>query len=131
VNAGGGTGGVTVTPVINSSGPWFNDQGISISNPSGSLTALSVTIVIQRTTGISHQGQYNTIGPQILQSNTSTSSTITYSFTLAAGQTLGTGTNQLFAAQTSGTGTVHPFTADTFTVTYTTGGTTFTQTGHF
>jgi uncharacterized protein (DUF1501 family) len=50
---------------------------------------------------------------------------------LAAGQTLGAGTNRLFAAQTNGTGTVHPFSGDTFTVTYTIGGTSFTQTGHF
>lgn len=95
------------------------------------ITALSLTIVVQRTTGISHQAQYNTVGPQILHSNTSTASTITYTFTLATGQTLGTGTNRLFAAQTKGTGTVHPFSGDTFTVTYTTGGITFTQTGHF
>jgi hypothetical protein len=129
VNAGGGTGGVTVTPVINSSGPWFNDQGISLNN-TGSLTSLSITIVIQRTTGITFQGQYNTVGSQIVQSSNSTATTITYQFSLAAGQTLGTG-NRLFAAQTSGTGTVHPFTGDTYTVTYTTGGTSFTQTGHF
>jgi hypothetical protein len=129
VNAGGGTGGVTVTPVINSSGPWFTDQGISLNNTS-TLTALSVTIVIQRTTGISFNGQYNTVGSQILQSSTSTTTTITYQFTLAAGQTLGTG-SKLFAAQTGGTGTVHPTAGDTFTVTYTSGGTSFTQTGHF
>jgi len=130
VNPGGGTGGVTVTPVINSSGPWFNDQAILLSN-TGNLTALSITIVVQRTTGISHQGQYNTVGSQILQSNASTASTVTYTFTLATGQTLGVGNNRMFAAQTSGTGTVHPFSGDTYTVTYTTGGTTFTQTGHF
>jgi hypothetical protein len=106
VNPAGGTGGVTVTPVINSSGPWFNEQAISLSN-TGNLTALSITIVVQRTTGISHSGQYNTVGSQILQSNSSTTSTITYTFTLATGQTLGVGSNRLFAAQTSGTGTVH------------------------
>jgi hypothetical protein len=130
VSQGGGNGGVTVTPVINSSGPWFNDQAISISN-TGSLTALSVTIVIQRTGGISHNAQYNTTGTQITQSNTSTSSTITYQFTLASGQTLGAGTNRQFAAQTGGSGAVHPMAGDTYTVTYTTGGTSFTQTGHF
>jgi hypothetical protein len=96
VNPAGGTGGVTVTPVINSSGPWFNEQAISLSN-TGNLTALSITIVVQRTTGISHSGQYNTVGSQILQSNSSTTSTITYTFTLATGQTLGVGTNRMFA----------------------------------
>jgi xyloglucan-specific exo-beta-1,4-glucanase len=130
-DAGGGTGGVTVTPVINSNGPWFNEQAISLSNPTGVITSLSITIVVQRTTGVSFNGQYNTVGSQILQSNSSTATTITYQFNLAAGQTLGTGTNRLFAAQMSGSGTVHPTSGDTYTVTYTTGGVSFTQTGHF
>jgi hypothetical protein len=126
----GGNGGVTVTPVINSSGPWFNDAAVRVNNTSP-ITALTVTIVIQRTTGISFNGQYNTVGSQITQANSSTASAITYTFTLAAGQTLGAGTNRLFAAQTSGSGTVHATAGDTFTVTYTVGGTNFTQSGHF
>jgi hypothetical protein len=130
VNTGGGTGGVTITPVINANSPWFNEEALRISN-TGTLTSLSITIVIQRTAGISFNGQYNTVGGQIIQSNTSTATTITYQFTLAAGQTLSPGTNRLFAAQTSGTGTSHPMAGDTFTVTYTTGGVTFTQTNHF
>jgi hypothetical protein len=130
-DAGGGTGGVTVTPVINSNGPWFNEQAISLSNPTGVITSLSITIVVQRTTGVSFNGQFNTVGSQILQSNSSTATTITYQFNLAAGQTLGTGTNRIFAAQMSGSGTVHPTSGDTYTVTYTTGGVSFTQTGHF
>jgi hypothetical protein len=96
-----------------------------------SLTSLSVTIVVQRTTGVSFSGQYNTIGGSILQSSSSTSTTVTYQFTLGAGQTLGPGSNRTFAAQSSGSGTVHPTAGDTYTVTYTIGGTTFTQTGHF
>jgi hypothetical protein len=128
--SGGGNGGVTVTPVINASGPWFNEEALSLSN-SGAITSLSITIVIQRTAGVSHNGQYNTVGSQILQSNSSTATTITYQFSLAAGQTLGTSTNRLFAAQTSGAGTIHPMAGDTYTVTYTTGGVTYTQTGNF
>jgi hypothetical protein len=34
-------------------------------------------------------------------------------------------------AQTNGTGTAHPTSGDTWTVTYTTGGQSFTQTGNF
>src|SRR5262249_32435251 len=128
--AGGGNGGVTITPVINASGPWFNEEALSLSN-TGTITSMSMTIVIQRTGGISFNGQYNTVGGQITQSNSSTATAITYQFTLAAGQTLGTGSSRTFAAQSSGTGTVHPTSGDTFTVTYTTGGVTFTQTGHF
>src|SRR5262245_29708083 len=117
--------------MINSNGPWFNEQAISLSNTTGAITSLSITIVVQRTTGVSHSGQYNTVGGQILQSNSSTATTITYQFNLSAGQTLGPATNRLFAAQMSGSGTVHPTAGDTYTVTYTTGGATFTQTGHF
>jgi hypothetical protein len=130
VNNGGGTGGVTVTPLVSTNSPWFNEQQVRISNTSP-LTALTVTIVVQRTTGIGFNGQYNTIGGSILQTNTSTAMAITYQFTLAAGQTLGSATNRIFAAQMGGTGTVHPATGDTYVVTYTTGGTSFTQTGTF
>jgi endoglucanase len=126
----GGNGGVTVTPVINASGPWFNEQALRLSN-TGTLTALSITIVIQRTGGVNFNGQYNTVGGQIAQSNSSTTTAITYQFTLSAGQTLGIGTNRLFAAQTGGTGTIHPTSGDSYIVTYTTGGVSFTQTGNF
>jgi hypothetical protein len=130
VNGGGGTGGVTVTPAINANSPWYNEEVIRLNN-TGTITSLSVTIVIQRTTGVGFNGQYNTVGGQILQSNTVTAATITYQFNLASGQTLGPGTNRTFAAQMSGTGTIHPTSGDTYTVTYTTGGVTYTQTGHF
>jgi uncharacterized membrane protein len=130
VNADTGTGGVTVTPAVNANGPWFNEQALRLNN-TANLTALSVTITIQRTTGVGFNGQYNTVGGQILQTNTVAATTITYQFTLAAGQTLGAGTNRMFAAQMSGSGTIHPTAGDTWVVTYTTGGVAFTQTGHF
>jgi len=130
VNADSGNGGVTVTPAINANGPWFNEEAIRLDN-TANLTALSVTVTIQRTTGIGFNGQYNTVGGQILQSNTVSATTITYQFTLASGQTLGPGANRTFAAQMSGAGTLHPTAADMWAVTYTTGGVTFTQTGHF
>jgi hypothetical protein len=125
-----GNGGVTVTPRVAASGPWFNEQQIHIAS-TANLTALSVTITIQRTGGVSFSGQYNTVGGQIAQSSTSTAGAVTYQFTLAAGQTLGPAADRLFAAQTSGSGTAHPTTGDTFTVTYTTGGSSFTQSGSF
>ncbi len=130
VTSGGGNGGVTVTPTVPQSSPWFSEEDLTIAN-TGSLSALSVTIVVQRTTGISFSGEYNTVGGQIAQGNSSTSAAVTYTFTLASGQTLGAATNRLFAAQMSGTGTAHPTSGDTYTVTYTTGGQNFTQTGHF
>ena len=128
--ASSGNGGVTLTPVVAQNTAFFNEEDLKLSN-TGNLTALTVTIVVQRTTGVSFNGQFNTVGSQITQSNSSTTSAITYTFTLVSGQTLTAGTNRTFAAQTSGNGTVHPVTGDTYTVTYTTGGKTFTQSGVF
>jgi endoglucanase len=127
---GGGNGGVTVTAAVNASGPWYNEEAIRLDN-TGVLTSLSVTIVIQRTTGVGFNGMYNTIGGQVLQTNTVTPTTITYQYTLASGQTLGPGTNRAFAAQAGGSGTAHPTAGDTWVVSYTIGGVTFTQTGTF
>ena len=128
--ANGDNGGVTVTPVVTSQSGWFNEQQVRIAN-TAPITALSVTVVVQRTAGISHSGQYNTVGGQITQSNSSTSSAITYQFTLGSGQTLSPATSRTFAVQTSGTGTAHPMSGDTYSVTYTAGGVTHTQNGTF
>jgi hypothetical protein len=87
--------------------------------------------VTQRTTGVSFSGLYNTVGGQIVQSSSSTATAIAYQFTLAPGQSLPAGSGWTFAGQASGTGTFHPTAGDTFTVTYTTGGATFTQSGHY
>jgi hypothetical protein len=121
---------VTLTPVVGSNGPFFNEEDLKLAN-TASLTSLTITIVVQRTAGLSASGQFNTVGSQIAQTSTSTASTITDTFSLASGQTLGPNTGWTFAVQTSGSGTTHPTAGDTFTVTYTTGGATFTQTGHF
>ncbi len=129
-DGGGGNGGVTVTPAINAGGPWYIEEAIRLNN-ANAITALSVTITIQRTPGVGFNGMYNTVGGQILQSNTVTASTVTYQFTLASGQTLGPGTNRTFAAQANGNGTPHPTAGDTWVVSYTTGGVTFTQSGTF
>jgi hypothetical protein len=125
-----GNGGVTVTPVINSNSPYFDDEGIKLSN-TASITALSITITIQNTGGLSYSGEYNTVGGSIAQSHSSTASAITYQYSLASGQTLGAGSGWLFDAQAGGSGTAHAATGDTFSVTYTTGGQSYTQTGNF
>ncbi len=122
--------GVTITAVVAANGPWFNQEEIRISNASP-LTSLSVTIVIQRTTGLSINAGFNTVGGQITQSVSTTPTTFVYQFNLAPGQTLQPGTNRVFAAQTNGTGTTHPTGGDTATVTYTVGGVPHTETRTF
>jgi hypothetical protein len=124
------TGGVTAVPVVSLSTPWFNEEQVRITN-TASVTSLSVTIVVQRTAGIVFNGQYNTVSGQTVQSHTSAPAVITYHWSLGAGQTLAPGTGWTFAAQTNGTGTAHPTAGDTWTVTYTAGGVTYTQSGHF
>jgi endo-1,4-beta-xylanase len=126
----GGGGAVTATPAVTANSPWFGEQQVRITN-TAPITALSITIVIQRTTGVSFSGQYNTVGGQITQSNSSTAAAVTYQFALAPGQTLSNGTGRTFAAQRGGTGSAHPTTGDTWTVTYTSGGATSTLSGTF
>lgn len=129
-NGGGGNGGVTITPAVNASGPWYNEEAIVLNN-TGLITSLSVTIAIQNTTGLSFNGMYNTIGGQILQNDTVSQTAITYQYTLASGQTLGPGTNWSFVAQMGGSGTVHPSAGDTWVVSYSVGGVAYTQNGTF
>jgi len=121
---------VTATTFIAQNTAFFNDEEGKLANTSP-ITALTVTIVIQRTTGVSFSSMFNTAGGQILQSNSSTSSAITYTFTLASGQTLPVSSGYTFAAQSGGSGTVHPTSGDTFTVTATAGGASTTLSGHF
>jgi len=116
--------------VIAQNSAFFNDEDVKLAN-AAPLTALTVTIVIQRTTGISFSSQFNTVGSTILQSNSSTASTITCTFTLASGQTLAPGTGWTFAAQAGSSGTLHPTSGDTFTVTSSAGVASSTLTGHF
>jgi mannan endo-1,4-beta-mannosidase len=123
-------GSVTAAGVVTSSGGWFTEEQLQLSHTS-SITALTVTIVVQRTAGVNASGQYNTIGGQIAQSNSCTSSQCTYVFTLNSGQTLSSGSGRVFAAQMSGGGTVHPTAGDTYVVTGTAGGQPINLSGHF
>jgi hypothetical protein len=76
-----------------------------------------------------YNGQFNTVGSQITQSYTDTGSTLVFKFGLAAGQTVSTGATFTFAAQIGGNGTPHPYTGDTYSVTYTAGGVSYTKNG--
>jgi endoglucanase len=127
---GGGNGAVTVTPAVTSNSPYFNELQVRLANTS-TLTALSIIVVVQRTPGVSYSGMYNTVGGQVAQTNSSTTSAITYTFTLAAGQTLGASTSRTFAVQAGGNGTPHPTSGDTWSVSYTAGGQQATQSGTF
>jgi mannan endo-1,4-beta-mannosidase len=124
------TGSVTATGVVTNSSGWFTEEQLRLSN-TANLTALSIIITVQRTTGVSASGQYNTIGGTISQSNSSTATAITYVFALGSGQSLTLGTNRTFAVQMGGNGAAHPSTGDTYSVTGIAGGQPFTLTGTF
>ena len=127
---GSPTGSVTATGVVTSSSGWFTEEQLRLSN-TANITALSITITVQRTAGVSASGQYNTIGGVISQSHSSTATAITYVFSLNAGQTLAPGTNRVFAVQMGGNGAVHPTAGDTYTVSGTAGGQAFMLNGSF
>jgi cellulose 1,4-beta-cellobiosidase len=130
-SAGGGTGGATATGAVASASPWFNELQVRLANTQA-ITSMTVTITVARTTGTSFSGQYNTVGGQIAQASASTTSTITYTWTLNSGQQLAPSSSRTFAAQFGGNGTSHPVTGDRWTVSYTTsGGTTQNLSGAF
>jgi chitin-binding protein len=115
---------------VNVNQPWYNELALQFNN-TAPITALSVTINVARTPGINFAGQYNTTGSEIQQSTITSPNTIVYKYVLSTGQTLGPSSHRVFAAQASGTGVPHPVAGDTYEVTYTMGGSTFTESGHF
>jgi len=124
------TAAVTATGVVTNSSGWFAEEQLRLSN-TASITALSITVTVQRTPGVTAAGQYNTVGGTISQSNSSTATAITYVFALNSGQTLTPATNRTFAVQMGGNGSIHPTAGDTYSVTGTAGGQTFTLSGTF
>jgi hypothetical protein len=76
---------------------------------------------------VSYGGGYSTVGSQVALTHSS-GSNLVYTFTLASGQTIGAG-SYTFASQMDGNGNTHNFTGDSWTVTYTIGGQTYTQSG--
>jgi hypothetical protein len=127
------SGMVTATGrVATGSSVWWSELDV-ILNHTAPLTALTITITVQKTPGVVASGQYSNFpGGMLLTSRTEDATRIVYSYRLATGQTLAAGSNRLVAAQFNGNGTAHPYAGDTWTVTYTTsGGTPQTVSGTF
>lgn len=128
VNAPPSPGGpVTFTGRAVGSPPWYYENDVTFT-ASAPITALSVTITVAAS-NVTYNGAYNTIGGQITQAFTS-GANLVYSFALASGQTINAGAGT-FAAQMNGNGVPHDVTGDLWSVTYTAGGATYTQAGHF
>jgi endo-1,4-beta-xylanase len=117
------SGQVTATArVASGSNPWWSELDV-ILNHTAPLTALTITITVQKSTPVVGSGQYSNFpGGMLLTSRAEDATRIVYTFRLATGQTLGAGGNRLVAAQFNGNGTAHPYAGDTWVVTYTTSG---------
>jgi hypothetical protein len=102
---------------------------VTFSNTSP-ITAMTLTITVQKTTGVAYSGMYTTFGGMTL-SHVDNGTTITYTYTLNSGQTIASGSNQLAAAQFGGNGTAHATTGDLWSLTTTSGGKSNTISGHF
>ena len=127
--SGGGSGPATITAGPTSgSGPYYSEEDVTINSPA-SITALTVTVTVQTSTGgPTYSGQYSTFG-SITSAHATSGSTIVYTYTLPAGQTMNAGTTYTFGSQFGGNGSAHTYTGDTYSVAYTTGGKSYTSTG--
>jgi hypothetical protein len=104
---------------------------ITLNNPSA-ITALTITINVAQTSTAAYQTEWNNFWQQWgSESYTTSGGYITYTYVLAAGQSMNAGFNGNFNAQYSDGGQSHNPTGDTWSVTSTSGGATSTLTGAF
>jgi predicted carbohydrate-binding protein with CBM5 and CBM33 domain len=123
-----GGGVVTATTSMGGSAPWYLENKLSVNN-TAAITNVVVTIRVARTTGVTFNGSYETVGG-FTRTSSPNASPIVFTFTRAA--SLPAGTNRLFVAQTNGTGAApHPSAGDTWTITYNVGTQSFTANGTF
>ena len=128
-SGGTGTGGVTITPVVTANGPLVQRRSDQAQQP-GAIDGPVDHDHTAGQTGVSFSGQYNTVGRRSPEQQQHGDGDYV-SVHARRGTDAGAGSNRLFAAQAGGYGTVHPTAGDTFTATYTIGGVSYTQTGHF
>jgi hypothetical protein len=120
-----GGGPATFTGKSSISSAWFDEEDVELTAPAP-ITALTLTMTVADS-NVTYGGQYETVGGQIVTSHTS-GSHIVYSFVLAGGKTISPG-SYTFAAQMDGDGTQHAASGDSWTVTYVTGGATYSRSG--
>ena len=124
-----GSNGVTAAGVVASSSSYYTEEDVKFSN-TAPITAMTITITVPKSGGASYNGMYATFGGATT-THADNGNTITYTYTLSAGQTIAPSTNLLAGAQFNGNGTGHNTSGDTWTITTTSGGKTNTTSGHF
>jgi hypothetical protein len=111
--------GVTATPSEVGSGSYSGQELLLVTNTS-SITAMTVTIVVQKTAGVTYNGESNSFpGGDVTQSSSSAGGTITYTTTLGSGKTIPAGGSATVYADFSGTGTARSYSGDTWSITST------------
>jgi hypothetical protein len=118
-------GPATFTGKVSANSEWFDEDDVALT-ATAPITAMTLTITVPAT-NFTFSGQYNTIGSAITDSHANGAS-IVYTFTLGAGQVINPG-SYTFAAQMDGNGTTHAVAGDTWSVTFTSGGKSFSQSG--
>ena len=114
---------------LTASAPWWWEEDLDLS-PSATVSSLTATITVARTSGIAYSGFYtNAPGGALALSHSVTAGAVVYRATLNSGQTLSG--NFRLGAQFKGNGTAHSTSGDTFHVTATVGGRVITTSGHF
>jgi hypothetical protein len=106
-------------------GPWFDEDDVSLTTATD-ITAMTLTITVP-VVNASYNGIYDTVGSQIAESH-AIGPSLVYTFTLSPGQGVYSGSYR-FAAQMNSNGTPHAISSDAWTVVYTAGGVTYTQSG--
>jgi hypothetical protein len=122
--------GVTAVGSTAGDGTYYGERIVTLTNPAP-ITALTVTINVRQTTGVTYSGSYTDFwGGAIGSSSTTSNDVIVYTFALNPGQTIVPGTWKL-DAQWSGTGSPHPTAGDTWQVVTTSQGRTTTLGGTY
>jgi len=124
--------GVTVVPSSDSYNNYGGQERLAFTNPA-SISAMTITIRVAKTTGVSFAAQANSFpGGSLNQHSSVSGGAIIYSWVLGTGQS--TPANYPFGvvyAQYSGIGWPHASSGDTWSVTSTSGGRTSTLSGTF
>ena len=108
---------------------WGEDDVHIVSNQQ--VTALSVTVTVQKTPGVTFSGQFVNAG-NFTSTYTENGSVLIFNYQLSPGAVLNPGTTLLIGSQYRGNGTPHPSSGDTFSVSATAAGATQEDVqGHF
>ncbi|MCU1391611.1 MAG: Endoglucanase [Ilumatobacteraceae bacterium] len=125
-----GANGVSATVRADYGQTYYGESIVSITN-AAPITALTATISVVQTDGVTYHGEYDDFDPgSVTATNATANGVITYTYALTVGQTIAPDTWTL-DAQTDGTHTLHVTTGDTWSITSTSGGVTSTISGGF